>query len=60
VICLEEAAQQIVKNQNDDGVRTKVRRMYDIISVFKALKLVEKTNLANGKPAFRWLGILEL
>lgn len=60
MICLEEAAQQIVKDHNDDGARTKVRRMYDIISVFKALKLVEKTNLSNGKPAFRWLGILEL
>eukprot|EP00826_Nyctotherus_ovalis_P012131 TRINITY_DN13175_c0_g3_i1.p2 TRINITY_DN13175_c0_g3~~TRINITY_DN13175_c0_g3_i1.p2 ORF type:complete len:193 (+),score=45.90 TRINITY_DN13175_c0_g3_i1:789-1367(+) len=37
-------------------IKTKIRRLYDIANVLQALNLIEKTLLANHKPAFKWLG----
>jgi hypothetical protein len=41
-----------MKDLEEDGLRTKIRRLYDIINVFKSLKLVKKTTLPNKKPGF--------
>ena len=60
ILSLEEAAKEIVKDLNSDCLRTKVRRLYDIINVFKSLKLVEKTTLSNRKPGFKWKGTQDL
>ena len=39
-----------------DKMKTKIRRLYDIANVLKALNLIEKILLHNHKPGFRWLG----
>lgn len=37
--------------------KTKVRRLYDITNVFKALGLVKKTTTVDKKVAIEWLGL---
>ena len=34
--------------------------MYDIVNVFKSLRLVKKITLSKKKPGFRWLGVENL
>ena len=55
-ISLEEAAKEIINEANEQLLRTKIRRLYDIINVFKSLGLVKKTTLPSKKPGFKWLG----
>lgn len=56
-ISLEEAARKISKILlNDSQLKTKVRRLYDIANVLCVLKIVKKTLLKTGKPAFQWIG----
>jgi transcription factor E2F7/8 len=45
-----------MKDLSEEGIKAKIRRLYDIINVFKSLKLVKKTSLPNKKPGFSWLG----
>lgn len=43
--------------------KTKIRRLYDIVNVFKCLGLVEKVKLSKeggGKPIYTWLGHQQL
>jgi hypothetical protein len=57
VISLEEAATKISKVLlNDSKLKTKVRRLYDIANVLCVLKIIKKTLLHTGKPAFQWVG----
>ena len=56
VLSLEEAAKEIIRDLEGDKLRTKIRRLYDIINVFKSLKLVQKITLPNRKNGFKWLG----
>lgn len=57
VITLEEAATKISKILlNESKLKTKVRRLYDIANVLWVLKVIKKTLLTNGKPAFEWIG----
>jgi len=57
IIGLEEAAKKISKILlNDSQLKTKVRRLYDIANVLCVLKIVKKTLLKTGKPAFQWCG----
>ena len=57
VITLEEAAMKISKILlNDSKLKTKVRRLYDIANVLCVLKVIKKTLLHTGKPAFQWVG----
>jgi hypothetical protein len=57
VITLEEAATKISKILlNESKLKTKVRRLYDIANVLWVLKVIKKTLLTNGKPAFEWVG----
>lgn len=52
---LEEAARVLIQTDNSALVKTKIRRLYDIVNVFKSVGLVENP-MPNKKPGFRWLG----
>lgn len=53
---LEEAARILLQTDNSVLVKTKIRRLYDIVNVFKSIGLVEKASMPNKKPGFQWLG----
>ena len=59
-LSLEEASKEIIKDTDKDVQRTKVRRLYDIVNVFKSLRLVKKITLSKKKPGFKWLGVENL
>jgi transcription factor E2F7/8 len=56
---LEEAARQISKKDiEEQKLKTKIRRLYDIANVLQSIGLIQKTCLPqNNKPAFKWIGI---
>eukprot|EP01017_Pseudomicrothorax_dubius_P013068 TRINITY_DN1562_c0_g3_i3.p1 TRINITY_DN1562_c0_g3~~TRINITY_DN1562_c0_g3_i3.p1 ORF type:complete len:416 (-),score=102.16 TRINITY_DN1562_c0_g3_i3:826-2073(-) len=59
VISLEQAARRLstnTSNLEENKIKTKIRRLYDIANVFSALGLIKKTSLESRKPAFRWVG----
>lgn len=37
--------------------KTKIRRLYDIVNVFKCLGLVKKVHIETGKNGFEWQGV---
>lgn len=49
-----------MNESNDETKKTKVRRLYDIVNVFKCLGLVRKVKTSGAKPAYEWLGCEEL
>ena len=59
-ISLEEAATEILKQSGQEFLRSKIRRLYDIVNVFKSLHLVKKIILPNKKTGFKWLGVEKL
>ena len=56
VISLEEAARKVadVVDFDDNKLKTKVRRLYDIANVLGSLRLIEKT--FQKKRGYRWIG----
>lgn len=58
VVSLESAARRLMDESNIDEnrLKTKIRRLYDIANILCSLNLIEKTHLADGsrKPAFKW------
>jgi transcription factor E2F7/8 len=46
----------MMKEMDEASVRTKIRRLYDIINVFRSLGLVKKTSLPSKKPGYEWAG----
>uniref|UniRef100_A0A6U4ZAL3 E2F/DP family winged-helix DNA-binding domain-containing protein n=1 Tax=Hemiselmis andersenii TaxID=464988 RepID=A0A6U4ZAL3_HEMAN len=70
VVSLEGAARQLMevgagsgsgdkggtKEGEENHVKTKVRRLYDIANILCSLGLIEKTHVPDGsrKPAFKW------
>lgn len=58
VISLEDSAAALMGGLEDpNGVKTKVRRLYDIASIMVALHFIEKVIHGDrSKPGFRWLG----
>ena len=58
VVSLESAARRICADSSIDEnrLKTKVRRLYEIANILCSLNLIEKTHLADGsrKPAFKW------
>jgi len=64
-LSLEHAARSLLVHERggaepDAGaMKTKVRRLYDICNVLISMKMLDRTKLASGKPAFRWLGVTE-
>ena len=58
MISLEEAAVRISnKRIEEQKLKTKIRRLYDIANVLQSIGLIQKTNTKNKKPAFQWVGI---
>jgi transcription factor E2F7/8 len=58
VISLEEAAVRIsTKTIEEQKLKTKIRRLYDIANVLQSIGLIAKTNTKHKKPAFEWVGI---
>lgn len=53
---MEETAQNLA-NGESSKLKTKIRRLYDITNVFKAMGLVKKTTTKERKIAIEWLGI---
>lgn len=47
----------IFSNGNGSKFKTKVRRLYDITNVFKAIGLVKKKMTKEKKVAIEWLGV---
>jgi transcription factor E2F7/8 len=45
-----------MKEMDDASVKTKIRRLYDIINVFRSLGLVRKASLPSKKPGYEWAG----
>jgi transcription factor E2F7/8 len=58
VISLEQAARKLSSETIEDNkIKTKIRRLYDIANVFSSLGLIKKTSLESKKPAFQWIGL---
>jgi transcription factor E2F7/8 len=57
---LEEAARVLIRSEDSALVKTKIRRLYDIVNVFKSLGLVRRVHLPSKKPAFQWEGEKQL
>ena len=58
VVSLDDAAKTLLGGAADiSKLKTKVRRLYDIANILTSLNLIEKTQLVDKKPAFKWLGI---
>ncbi|XP_015228908.1 PREDICTED: transcription factor E2F8 isoform X1 [Cyprinodon variegatus] len=68
VVSLDMAAKILigedhVTDQDKSKFKTKVRRLYDIANVLRSLKLIEKFHVSEAgsrKPAFKWIGPVEL
>ena len=46
----------MLHNQDSALAKTKIRRLYDIVNVFKSVGLVEKVHTPSKKAGFRWVG----
>lgn len=53
---MEDAAKVLIHTNDSALVKTKIRRLYDIVNVFKSLGLVQKMHIPSKKPGFEWLG----
>ena len=51
-VSLEQAAKLLILTDDSALIKTKIRRLYDIINVFKSIGIVQKVRLQNKKPAF--------
>jgi len=49
----------VISNSNieQQKLKTKIRRLYDIANVLQSIGLIQKTNTENKKQAFEWVGI---
>lgn len=59
-LSLEEAARVLIPTEDSAMIKTKIRRLYDIVNVFKSLGLVHKVHIPSKKPGFSWLGASRL
>lgn len=58
LLSLDEAARKISKKDiEEQKLKTKIRRLYDIANVLQSIGLIQKTAFPNNKPAFKWVGI---
>ena len=58
MISLEEAAIKLTLPSSDENkIKTRIRRLYDIANVFKAIRIIRKTHLdSKHKSGFEYLG----
>lgn len=59
-LSLDEAAKVLISTCDYSMIKTKIRRLYDIVNVFKSLGLIQKTHAPTKKPGFIWLGTTQL
>lgn len=59
-VALEDAARVLIRTEGASMAKTKIRRLYDIVNVFKSIGLVQKVPLLGKKSGFEWMGIGEL
>lgn len=46
----------MMKEMDEAAIKTKIRRLYDIINVFRSLGLVRKASLPSKRPGYEWAG----
>jgi len=57
-ISLEQAGRKLSsENIEENKIKTKIRRLYDIANVFSSLGLIKKTCLESKKPAYEYIGL---
>lgn len=58
IISLEEAAAKLTPPSSDQNkIKTRIRRLYDIANVFKSIGIIRKTHIdSKNKPGFEYLG----
>lgn len=49
-----------MKDMDESQIKTKIRRLYDIINVFRSLGLVRRASLPSKKPGYEWAGTKNL
>lgn len=56
---LEDAAKWLTDEGpvNDAKLRTKIRRLYDIVNIYKSFGLVKKVMVPGDKPHYQWQGV---
>jgi transcription factor E2F7/8 len=59
-LSLDEAAKALISTSDYSMIKTKIRRLYDIVNVFKSLGLIQKTHVPSKRPGFIWLGTKHL
>jgi transcription factor E2F7/8 len=59
-LSLDEAARVLISTCDYSMIKTKIRRLYDIVNVFRSLGLIKKTHVPSKKPGFIWLGTAQL
>lgn len=50
----------LIHTEDSALIKTKIRRLYDIVNVFKSIGIVSKVHLPSKKPGFQWLGVKQL
>ena len=54
----EKKSATLKAESEEQKLKTKIRRLYDIANVLSSLGLIEKCQAINSKkPAFKWIGI---
>lgn len=52
------ASEKPEKQEENQKLKTKIRRLYDIANVLQSIGLIEKCHAINSKkPAFKWIGL---
>ena len=59
-LSLEEAARILIAPDKETMAKTKIRRLYDIVNVYKSIGLVRKISLTGKKSGFQWMGTDQL
>lgn len=53
---LDKASDELIISSDCTCGKTKIRRLYDIVNVFKSIKIVSKIQLTHKKSIYEWQG----
>lgn len=59
-VVLESVSRVLMHTEDPVLVKTKIRRLYDIVNVFKSIAIVQRVRVAGMKPSFQWQGLAGL
>lgn len=59
-VALESASKVLMHTEDPKQVKTKIRRLYDIVNVFKSISIVQRVRVSGMKPSFQWQGLTAL